>query len=167
MARPAQGKEQIEAARALLKNAKTPKEVRQAQAVLLPLEHGMSLEETAKVLGISARTVSRLRTQYGQELKGERKLPQPQSVTRNRAYTTLAEEARILDTVLAEAQQDGVVIVPPLKPRIEALLGRSVSLATVYKMLARHGWRKPAAETAPPKRDEASRQAWKKHSSGT
>lgn len=163
MARPLEGKELIESARQLLKRAKTQKETRQAQAILLPWEHGLSVEETAAALGISARTVSRLRREYGQEQRGERKAPQPQSVTRNRAYASLEEEAKILDTVLAEAQTGGVVIVPPLKPKIEALLGHRVSLATVYKMLARHGWRKLAPNTAHPKGDATRREAWKKN----
>ena len=44
MARPVTGSNHIEAARALLKSAKTADELRLALAVLLPLEHGMSIE---------------------------------------------------------------------------------------------------------------------------
>jgi hypothetical protein len=43
MARPASGADQIEAARASLKSAKTADQLRAAQAVLLPLELGLTL----------------------------------------------------------------------------------------------------------------------------
>ncbi|MFN7569877.1 MAG: hypothetical protein ACK5TK_00265 [Betaproteobacteria bacterium] len=45
MARPASGNEQIEAARSLLREAKTVEQLRQAQAVLLPLELGLGFGE--------------------------------------------------------------------------------------------------------------------------
>jgi hypothetical protein len=53
MARPASGKDQIEAARASLKNAKTADQLRAVQAVLLPLELGLSLAQTARAIGRS------------------------------------------------------------------------------------------------------------------
>jgi len=46
----------------------------------------------------------------------------------------------VLDEVLSEAATGGVVIVPPLKPKVEAKLDKSLALSTLYAMLARHGW---------------------------
>ncbi len=51
-ARPASGAEHIEAAKELLHAARTAAWLRQAQAVLLPLEWGLSLEQTACAIGI-------------------------------------------------------------------------------------------------------------------
>ncbi|UVS60109.1 MULTISPECIES: hypothetical protein [Nitrosomonas] len=53
MARAASGKEVLEQARALLINARTIEELKQAQAVLLPLELGLSMEQTATATGVS------------------------------------------------------------------------------------------------------------------
>lgn len=50
MARKAIGIDQLALARELLKTAKTADELRKAQVVSLPLELGLSLEETAKPL---------------------------------------------------------------------------------------------------------------------
>ena len=47
MARTASGVEHIEAARKLLKSARTTGDLRLAQSVLLPLELGLSIEQTA------------------------------------------------------------------------------------------------------------------------
>ena len=53
MARPARGAEVLEMAQEMILRAKTIDELRQAQAVVLPLAHGLSLDETAKAIGRS------------------------------------------------------------------------------------------------------------------
>ena len=50
--------------------------------------------------------------------------------------------AAALDVALAGAAEGAVLVIPGLKEKIEAHLGHSVSLSGVYRMLARHGWRK-------------------------
>ncbi|MBA3756072.1 MAG: winged helix-turn-helix domain-containing protein [Nitrosomonas sp.] len=72
---------------------------------------------------------------------------------RNRSKASLEQEARILEEVLSEAATGGVVIVPPLKPAVEARLGKSLALSTLYQMLARHGWRKLAPDKSHPQAD--------------
>jgi predicted HTH domain antitoxin len=61
MARPFEGKEHLEAERALKDKAKTMQDHRQALAVLLALERPLSLEETAELLGMSKGSTSRIR----------------------------------------------------------------------------------------------------------
>ena len=53
MARPARGVEVLEMAQEMILRAKTIDELRQAQAVVLPLAHGLSLAQTARVIGRS------------------------------------------------------------------------------------------------------------------
>jgi hypothetical protein len=64
MARTASGSEHIHAARRLLKTARTADELRLAQAVLLPLELGLSIKQTAQVIGRSSRATCTLRTGF-------------------------------------------------------------------------------------------------------
>jgi Winged helix-turn helix len=64
--------------------------------------------------------------------------------------------------MLSDAAQGGVVVVPPLKALLEKKLGKSLSLTTLYNMLHRHGWHKPAPDTAHPKGDPQAREDWKK-----
>ena len=59
MARTPSGAEHREAARELLRTAKTVEQMRQAQAALLPLELGLSLEQTALAIGRSVCSVPR------------------------------------------------------------------------------------------------------------
>ncbi len=61
MARAASGKEVLEQAKALLINARTIEELKQAQAVVLPLELGLSMEQTATATGVSIGWACQLR----------------------------------------------------------------------------------------------------------
>lgn len=58
----------------------------------------------------------------------------------------------------------GGVVIPSLKPAFEKALGREVALSTLYRVLARHGWRKLAPDTAHPKGDHSRREAFNKNS---
>ncbi len=58
MARTASGKDVLEKAKEYLSKAKTAEELRQAQTVILPLEYGFSIEQTAAITGISVRWAS-------------------------------------------------------------------------------------------------------------
>ena len=164
MARPASGASQIEAAKLSLKNATSANQLRAAQAVLLPLELGLSLTQTAKAIGRSVGATCRMRTGYCAVAAGKRQATQPKTALRNRAKATLVQEAAALDKVLVDAHLGGVVIIPRLKPLIEQELGKTMAMALsgIYRMLHRHGWRKLAPDTEHPKGDPEARQIWKK-----
>jgi len=164
MARKASGADQLEVAKAFLKKAKTAEDLRAAQAIALPLMLGMSLEQTAMVIGRSVGATCTMRNRFVRVLSGEQKATRSKREMRNRAKTSLAREAQILDEVLSEAKTGGVVIVPPLKPAIEAKLSKTLTLSTVYQMLARHGWRKLVPDKTHLKADPAARENWKKNS---
>ena len=167
MARKAGGADQVALARELLRTAKTADELRTAQAVVLPLELGLSLEQTARAIGRSVGATCTLRTRYCKVARHERAAPRPKRELRNRAKTTLEREAKILDEVLEGAMRGGVVVVPPLKEKIAERLGKSVALSTIYRMLARNGWRKLAPDTAQPQGNPSAREDWKKNFRGT
>ncbi len=64
MARRAGGKEILDKARELLSKAKTAEELRQAQAVYFPLEFGVTMEQTAKAIGVSKGRACCLRVRF-------------------------------------------------------------------------------------------------------
>jgi len=163
MARKASGADQLEAARQILRIANTADELRTAQAVVLPLDYGYSLEQTAKIIGRSVGVTCKLRTRYCKIARREREAPRNKRELRNRANATLEREAKILEEVLRDAADGGVVVVPPLKAKVEEKLGKVVALSTIYRMLARNGWRKLAPDTVHPKGNAASREEWKKN----
>lgn len=167
MARKASGVDQVAAARELLRTVKTAGELRTAQAVLLPLELGLSLEQTAQAIGRSVGATCNLRTRYCTVARHERAAPRPKRELRNRATATLEREAQILDEVLDGAMRGGVVVVPPLRDKVAERLGKPVALSTIDRMLARNGWRQLAPDTAHPQGNPAAREDGKKNSRGT
>ena len=64
MVRRASGGDVLEEAKVCLRKARTVDELRQAQAVVLPLEFGLSLEKTAQVLGVSVGWACQLRRRF-------------------------------------------------------------------------------------------------------
>jgi len=162
MARPAGGVEHVVAARELLRSAKTAEELRRAQAVLMPLDLGLSLEQTARAIGRSVNATCAIRTRFAKVAEGVMAPPQAKTALRNHALADLEREASILDEVLADAQKGGIVVIPQLKPLIEEKVGKPMALSTVYRMLARHGWRKLAPDTYHPQGDAERREVWKK-----
>ena len=164
MARTASGVEHIQAARKLLKSARTADDLRLAQSVLLPLELGLSIEQTAIAIGRSSGATCTMRTRFGKVACGVVAAPRSKRQLRNRANTNLERERQILDEVLAHAARGGVIVIPRIKPAIEAKLGKTLALSSVYRMLARQGWRKLAPDTQHPQGDPQSREDWKKNS---
>ena len=164
MARTASGEGQRKWARELLVKAKTAEELRQAQAILLPLELGLSLEQTALVIGRSVSATCKLRNRRRREAAGELTPKKRKRELRNRAAANLERESTILDELLTGSAQGGVIVIPALKPAFEKALGRPVALSTLYRVLARHGFRKLAPDTAHPKGNPQGREDWKKNS---
>ena len=106
MARPARGHEFLNAAITQAGQAKTISELRMAQALLLPLKFGLSLDDTSVVVGRSKSWTLRLRTRFGRIQSGQEQ-PKTKKGLRNRARMTLEEEAAILAPYLEQAKQGG------------------------------------------------------------
>ena len=166
MARKARGADQLASARELLRTAKTANELRTAHAVVLPLELGLSLKQTARAIGRSVGATCHRRTRSCKVARHEREAPRSTRAVRNRAHATLERDAQILDDVLAGAMRGGVVVIPPLKEKVEQRLGTPVARSTISRMLARNGWRTLAPDTAHPQGDALVREDWKKNSRG-
>lgn len=166
MARLAKGHEYLEAAVSSAVMAKTVDELRMAQALLMPLQFGLSLDDTSVALGISKSWVVRLRKRFGCIEAGTEQ-PKTKKGMRNRARMSLEEEAALLAPFIEQASQGGVIIVPPLKAKLEEKLGRTIGQTTVYTLLHRHGWRKLAPDKQHPKSDPAAQEEWKKNFQNT
>ena len=163
MARLAGGSEYLDAAITQAANAKTIGELRMAQALLLPLKFGLSLDDAGVVLGVSKSWALRLRKRFGR-IQSFDAQPRTRKGLRNRARMTFEAEAALLAPHIEQAKQGGVIIVPPLKIQIEAALGRPMARSTVDAMLHRHGWRKLAPDKRHPQSDPVAQEEWKKNS---
>ena len=163
MARTARGAEVLEMAQEMIVRAKTIEELRQAQAVVLPLAHGLSLEETAKAIGRSVAWTCRLRNRFlAGETVGDGQRQRPGG--RRRQNLSIERETQVLAPFLDRAQNGGILVVPQIKAELEAALGRTMALSSVYNLLHRHGWRKLAPDKRHPQSDPVAQEAWKKNS---
>ena len=146
MARPATGNGFIEAAKAQIASAKSVDALRAAQALLLPLEFGLSLEQTAIVVGLSKSQTTKIRTRF-QRIEMGTEPPKAEKRRRNHARMTLMEEMSLLAPFSDKDRPSGTSIALTLRAEMERYLGHSVALSTVYRLLHRHGWRKLAPKT--------------------
>jgi len=163
MARTASGKEFLEQAKALLAQARTVDELRQAQAVVLPLELGLSMAQTAAAIGVSAGWACQLRTRFIRD-GGTRDRGRPARGGRRRENLSREDEVIFLAPFMEKASVGGILIVSEIKYALDARLKRKTSLAATYNLLHRHGWRKLAPDKRHPQADVPAQEEWKKNS---
>jgi len=161
MARPTKGHESVDLAKALLQTSDSPREIHVCLAVILPTEHGISIKETAALLGRSTRWVNNARNAFIEQ--GISKVSDNYG-GRRKANMSIAEEAAFINSLLDGAKTGGIVVVSKIHLELERVLARKVHRSVVYKLLHRHGWRKIAPRKRNTKSDPLVQEAWKKNS---
>ena len=140
MSRPASGDDRILMnAREAIASAQTVEQLRQAQAVVLPLDYAMSLADTAQVIGVSPGWACQLRRRFIHEHKAGAP-DAPTAGGRKRQNMSLEEEREFLAPFLECAAAGGVLVVGQIKAALDKRLGREVALASAYNLLHRHNW---------------------------
>jgi transposase len=160
MARKAKGDGVLGLAKGLLAKTKDHNALRTLQAVVLPLERGMSIRETAEAIGRSVRWTTGARNAFIRSGGLPGKKP---AAPRNRAHMAEADEAAFLAPFLDAARRGGVLVVGGIHAALEARLGRRVSLTSVYALLHRHDWRKLAPDRRHARADPEAQEKWKKN----
>ncbi len=138
-------------------------EFRAAQAVLLPAIAHTTLEQTASLLGVGRATVARLQQRLRESTRASAPVRRRWG-GRRRALLTFPEEEEFLAPWVQQAAAAGVLVVSPLRAALAEKLGRKVAASVVYRLLARHGWRKLSPDTKHPKSDPVAQAEWKKNS---
>jgi transposase len=144
----------------LLKRTKTKADFRRVQCIWLRAAFAMSSDEVARAVGFSPATVKKLWSQYFSD--GEEVLIGQGRGGRRRANLSLEEEQKLLVHFFDKAESGEVLVVNEVKAAYEKAVGRMVPKSTVYRMLARHGWRKIAPRPRHPKADPQKMEAFKK-----
>lgn len=133
-----------------------------ALAVLLPAQAGLTLEETARLLGVGTASVNRMqsRLRLGRAAPSQRR----NWGGRRQSLLTAQEEIEFLKPWAAQAQNAGLLVLSPIRAALALRVGHPVKASVVWRLLARHGWRKVAPDTKHPKNDPKIMRAWKKNS---
>ena len=163
MARPASGKEIMSNAKRQLVKARTIGELRQVQAVILPLEYGFTIGQVAAIIGVSKGWACQLRIDFIRS-GGLENRDKPQRGGRRRENLSREVEALFLAPFFEKATRGGILVVGEIKRALDEHLGRTTALASVYNLLHRHNWRKLAPDKSHPKSDAEVQKEWKKNS---
>ncbi len=108
--------------KAVLATAWSVDELKMAQAVVLPLERGLTLRQTAAALGLSPGWVCRLRRRFERIVRGE-ETSKPKRGGRRRELLTPEPEAAFLAPYAEQAKAGGLLVVPPIQVALESYLG--------------------------------------------
>jgi transposase len=143
---------------ALLQHVADAAAYRRLLCVKLALD-GKTAAEVAAVLGWTPNSVQRVWGRYRRE--GEAALLGYPRGGRRHAYLTPEEEDEVLAPFLAEAEAGGVLVAGPIKAAYQARVGKPVPKSTLYRLLARHGWRKVAPRRRHPAQDDGAQDEFK------
>lgn len=135
MARKSTGHEALTQARSELLTAETVEQLRVAQAVVFPLDLGISLSRTAEMIGKTPGWVARARICYISNYKNA-ELPGLRGGRRNNLLPP-DEEIEFVKAALLEPRARSVSDVNALKFALEKRVGRRIALSTAYNILDR------------------------------
>jgi transposase len=162
MARPKRiDEELVQKAQTLVAQTTDLQELREAQSILLPALHDTTLEETASLLGVSRATVHRLQSRFRKKSRGI--FVSESHGGRRHVLMSREEEEAFLAPWAEQAKEGGILVVSVMRADLSQRLRRPVAASVLYRLLARHGWRKIAPDTRHPKTDPQLQEDWKKN----
>ena len=152
----------VQRAQATAATATSVDSLRACQAVLLPALLGATLDQTAAALGVGRATVARLQATFRRDPLPAAK-PSRNWGGRRQSLLTPEEEREFLQPWLEPARAGTMVVVSPIRAALAQRLQQPVKPSVVYRLLARHGWRKVAPDTRHPKSRPEVQADWKKN----
>ena len=146
----------------LLDQATSKAEYRRVLCVWLRAALALPAAEIATALGWSTGAVHNLHSRYLHE--GVSALLGGDHGGRRREVLRWEEEQELLKTFTAVAEQGGVAEASRLRAALEQQVSHPIPKSTVYRLLARHGWRKLVPRPTHPDASPAAQEAFKKSS---
>ena len=147
----------------LLKTAKTVAEQRRIQAILMRALNAAPPEHIALVTGLSVNTVRVLHSCFLRQ--GEAFLVgRPGRGGRRRTLLAADQERALLQQHAERAGEGRMVEAGAFKRDYEKLAGHPVAASTIYRLLAKAGWRKVVPRPSHPKKEAGAEEAFKKSS---
>jgi transposase len=119
-------------------------------------------EAIALHCGVAKDTVHKLISHYNRF--GLAAIETPGKGGRKRFYLTIEQEKHFLQPFFKRAEKGEIATCAEIHAAYEAHIGGSVDESTIYRLLARHGWRKVIPRPKHPKADKEQQEAFKKTS---
>lgn len=146
-----------------LKKAQTHAQYQRIQCVLIRATLGSSAAEIAQLLGWATATVHVIHSRWAKE--GDAIFELRGRGGRHHQYLNAQQEHELLAPFASRAEAGGMLKVNEIQRAYEARTGKRVAPSTVYRLLARHGWRKVVPRPRHPKTQPAVQVAFKKTAS--
>ena len=115
-------------------------ELRKAQSILLPALFSLDLVATGIVIGRSKPSVCRLQAEFRANCAGTHIAPKMRG-GRRRQNMSLEQEAQLLEPFFQKARKGKPFVVADIHKAYQTAIGKKVPASTIYRILARHGWR--------------------------
>ena len=150
-------------ARQMVGGAADVGQLKDGLAVVLSVDLRLTNRQVADVLQASPATVVRMHGRV-RDRAGAGATRAGEKATwggRRHAYMTPEEESEFLRPWEDQAATGGILVVPPIHADFERRVGCRVQPATVYRLLARHGWRKIAPDNIHPKGNPEAQEEFK------
>ena len=144
-----------------LRQANTKAQFQRIQCLWLRASLGLNADQVAAAIGWQPTSVRRLQAQYLKQ--GETVLRAVGRGGRRNENLTVEQEQQWLAEFGAQAKRGGMLEVSQIKQAYEQVVGHPVPKSTVYRMLARHGWRKIAPRRRHPRVSRQRQRAFKKN----
>ena len=123
-----------------VQTAKDAHALRKAQSILLPALFSLDLVATGTVIGRSKASVCRLQAEFRAECAGTQIAPKKRG-GRRRQNMSFEQEAQLLEPFFQKAHRGGPFVVADIRRAYQTAIGKKVPASTIYRILARHGWR--------------------------
>ena len=153
---------QVGALRRAMLAARNPSTFQRLQCLWLRAKEDLATESIAQTVGLSVSHVRRVWSDY---LRGG--LPaargRPKGGRRHQ-HLTVAQEQKLLAPLQEQAQAGALVTAAQIQQRYQVQVGHAVPPSTVYRVLARHQWRRVQPRSKHPKDNPQARRAFKKTS---
>ena len=147
-------------ARRRMGSAVSQGEFKRWQAVWLAAGEDLPNEEIARITGLAVTTVRSVHARCRHN--GVASLADQPMGGRHHSNLTLDQERAMLADFFARAARGQVLIVAEIQAAVSKLVGRPVLSSGIYKMLARHNWRKVVPRPQHPRGDAEVRESFKK-----
>lgn len=146
----------------LLSQTKDIATFRNIQAVYLKAKYNMSAEAVAQITGFSKRYVWQIHFDYRHN--GHKAFLLGKKGGSYHMNLTSKQENRLLANFTDKSNSGYILEVSQIKKEYEKLAAKPVHKSVIYRMLARHGWRKIAPRPSHPKNDQLAMATFKKTS---
>lgn len=119
-------------------------------------------EAIALHCGVAKDTVHKLISRYNR--CGLAAIETPGKGGRKRSYLSIEQEKQFLQPFFERAAKGEIATCAEIHAAYEARIGGPVDESTIYRLLARHGWRKVIPRPKHPKAEKEKQEAFKKTS---